>query len=44
MSAKDVKFSAEVRTKMLRGIDILAAAVKVTQAQHNVLMPSCTGS
>jgi hypothetical protein len=28
MSAKDVKFSVEVRTKMLRGIDILAAAVK----------------
>jgi hypothetical protein len=43
MSAKDVKFSVEVRTKMLRGIDILAAAVKVTQAQHNFLMPSCTG-
>ena len=30
MSAKDVKFSVEARTKMLRGIDILAAAVKVT--------------
>jgi hypothetical protein len=29
---------------MLRGIDILAAAVKATQAQHNFLMPSCTGS
>ena len=30
MSAKDVKFSVEARAKMLRGIDILAAAVKVT--------------
>jgi chaperonin GroEL len=29
MSAKDVKFSVEARAKMLRGIDILAAAVKV---------------
>ncbi len=30
MSAKDVRFSVEVRTKLPRGIDILAAAVKVT--------------
>src|SRR6476660_9549593 len=30
MSAKDIKFSVEARAKMLRGIDILAAAVKVT--------------
>src|SRR6266478_5520054 len=30
MSAKDVKFSVEARAKMLRGIDILAATVKVT--------------
>src|SRR6478735_10863220 len=30
MSAKDVKFSVEARAKMLRGIDILAAAVKIT--------------
>ncbi|MEH2471121.1 chaperonin GroEL [Nitrobacteraceae bacterium AZCC 2161] len=30
MSAKDVKFSVEARAKMLRGIDILANAVKVT--------------
>src|SRR5260370_7982696 len=30
MSAKDVKFSVEAGAKMLRGIDILAAAVKVT--------------
>ena len=30
MAAKDVKFSAEARQKMLRGVDILADAVKVT--------------
>jgi chaperonin GroEL len=30
MSAKDIKFSVEAHAKMLRGIDILAAAVKVT--------------
>jgi chaperonin GroEL len=30
MTAKDVKFRAEARDKMLRGVDILANAVKVT--------------
>ncbi len=30
MSAKDVKFSSEARDKLLRGVDILANAVKVT--------------
>ena len=30
MAAKDVKFSTEARDKMLRGVDILANAVKVT--------------
>ncbi|WP_207483304.1 chaperonin GroEL [Arenibaculum pallidiluteum] len=30
MAAKDVKFSTEARNKMLRGVDILADAVKVT--------------
>ncbi len=30
MSAKEVKFSTDARTKMLRGVDILADAVKVT--------------
>src|SRR6187399_3042642 len=30
MAAKDVKFSSEAREKMLRGVDILANAVKVT--------------
>jgi chaperonin GroEL (HSP60 family) len=30
MAAKDVKFSVDARDKMLRGIDILNNAVKVT--------------
>src|SRR5260370_17350883 len=30
MAAKEAKFSAEAREKMLRGVDILANAVKVT--------------
>jgi chaperonin GroEL len=30
MSAKEVRFSTEARDKMLRGVDILASAVKVT--------------
>jgi hypothetical protein len=30
MSAKDVRFSSDARDKMLRGVDILANAVKVT--------------
>ena len=30
MAAKEVKFSVDARTKMLRGVDILADAVKVT--------------
>src|SRR5690606_20681244 len=30
MAAKEVKFSVDAREKMLRGVDILANAVKVT--------------
>src|SRR4029453_3154589 len=30
MAAKDVKFGADAREKMLRGVDILAEAVKIT--------------
>jgi chaperonin GroEL len=30
MAAKDVKFSVDARDKMLRGVDILANAVRVT--------------
>ncbi len=32
MAAKEVKFAGEAREKMLRGVDILANAVKVTLA------------
>ena len=37
MAAKDVRFSADARDKMLRGVDILANAVRVTlgpQGRH----------
>src|SRR5262249_45479201 len=30
MAAKDVKFSSEARERMLRGVDVLSNAVKVT--------------
>ncbi len=30
MAAKEVRFSSDAREKMLRGVDILANAVKVT--------------
>ena len=30
MPAKEVKFSADARERMLRGVDILANAVKIT--------------
>ncbi|MGO7292402.1 TCP-1/cpn60 chaperonin family protein, partial [Rhizobium brockwellii] len=30
MAAKEIKFSTEAREKMLRGVDILANAVKAT--------------
>jgi chaperonin GroEL (HSP60 family) len=30
MAAKEVKFSADARERLLRGIDVLANAVKVT--------------
>ena len=33
MAAKDVKFSTDARNRMLRGVDILANAVKVTPRQ-----------
>src|ERR1700748_1958209 len=44
MSAKEVKFSADARTKMLRGVDILANAVKVTlgpKGRNVVIAKSC---
>ena len=30
MAAKDVRFSSDARARMLRGVDVLADAVKVT--------------
>jgi len=46
MSAKEVKFSTEARTKMLRGMDILANAVKVTLGPkgRNVVIDKSFGS
>jgi chaperonin GroEL len=46
MAAKDVKFSGEARTKMLRGVDILADAVKVTLGPkgRNVVLEKSFGA
>jgi chaperonin GroEL len=46
MTAKDVKFSVEARDKMLRGIDILANAVKVTLGPkgRNVVLDKSFGA
>jgi chaperonin GroEL len=46
MSAKDVKFSVEARDKMLRGVDILANAVKVTLGPkgRNVVLDKSFGA
>ena len=46
MSAKDVKFGASAREKMLRGVDILADAVKVTLGPkgRNVVIEKSFGS
>jgi chaperonin GroEL (HSP60 family) len=30
MAAKDVKFAADARERMMRGVDVLANAVKIT--------------
>jgi len=38
MAAKEVKFGAEARTKMLEGVDILANAVKVTLGRYQFLL------
>ena len=37
MAAKDVKFSSDARTRMLRGVDILAEAVGVTLGPKAVM-------
>jgi hypothetical protein len=46
MAAKEVKFSIEAREKMLRGVDILANAVKVTLGPkgRNVVLVGYSGS
>src|SRR3974390_972978 len=46
MAAKDVKFSVEARDKMLRGIDILNNAVKVTLGPkgRNVVLDKSFGA
>jgi chaperonin GroEL len=46
MAAKEVKFSVEARNKMLRGVDILADAVKVTLGPkgRNVVLDKSFGA
>jgi chaperonin GroEL (HSP60 family) len=46
MAAKEVRFGAAAREKMLRGIDILADAVKVTLGPkgRNVLLDKSYGA
>ncbi|CAL1329253.1 chaperonin GroEL [Candidatus Providencia siddallii] len=46
MAAKDVKFGSDARTKMLRGVNILADAVKVTLGPkgRNVILDKSFGS
>ena len=46
MAAKDVKFSADARERMLRGVDILANAVKVTLGPkgRNVVLEKSFGA
>src|SRR5262245_7069948 len=46
MAAKDVKFAAEARDRMLRGVDILANAVKVTLGPkgRNVILDKSFGA
>ena len=46
MAAKDVKFSVEAREKMLRGVDILANAVRVTLGPkgRNVVLEKSYGA
>src|ERR1051325_1097551 len=46
MAAKDVKFSTDARDKMLRGVDILANAVKVTLGPQgrNVVLDKSFGA
>src|ERR1700688_2121581 len=46
MAAKDVKFSGDARARLLRGVDILANAVKVTLGPQgrNVVLDTSFGA
>ncbi|MET0157192.1 MAG: chaperonin GroEL, partial [Methyloceanibacter sp.] len=46
MAAKDVKFSAEARERMMRGVDVLANAVKITLGPkgRNVILEKSFGA
>ncbi len=46
MAAKEVKFAADARTRMLRGVDILAHAVRVTLGPkgRNVVLDKSFGA
>ncbi len=46
MAAKDVKFGSDARTRMMRGVDILAGAVKVTLGPkgRNVVLDKSFGA
>ena len=46
MSAKEVKFSQEAREKMIRGVDVLANAVRVTLGPkgRNVVLEKSFGA
>src|ERR1700684_3145402 len=46
MAAKDVRFSGDARSRMLRGVDVLADAVKVTLAPkgRNVVIDKSFGA
>jgi chaperonin GroEL len=46
MSSKDVKFAHDARSKMLRGVDVLANAVKVTLGPkgRNVVLDKSFGA
>jgi chaperonin GroEL len=46
MAAKDVKFAAEARERMMRGVDILANAVKITLGPkgRNVILEKSFGA
>ena len=46
MAAKEIKYGAKAREKMMKGVDILADAVKVTLGPkgRNVLLEKSWGS